>query len=82
MPKTRFRPEEMVITLRHAAVLLGPGKKVAAVVKAGRVGDGRDDQNSVRRPGNTLAGGRTFAQLECRGAGTHIVRMGRNGRMC
>ena len=80
MSKTRFRPEEMVTTLRHAAVLPRPGKKVAAVVKAGRLGDGRDDQNSVRRPGNALAGGRTFAQLECRGYGTNVLRMVRNGQ--
>jgi hypothetical protein len=34
MPKKRFQPEEIIGKLRHANVLLGQGKKIAAVVKA------------------------------------------------
>jgi putative transposase len=35
MPQKRYRPEEIIAKLRQADVLLGEGKKVPEVVKAG-----------------------------------------------
>jgi putative transposase len=34
MPRKRYRPEEIIATLRKADVLLGEGKRVPEVVKA------------------------------------------------
>ena len=35
MPQKRYRPEDIIAKLRRADVLLGEGKKVIEVVKAG-----------------------------------------------
>ncbi len=64
MPQKRYRPEEIIATLRKAEVLLGEGKKVPEVTKALGVTEVTDYRWRRENGGLSLSQARHMKELE------------------